>query len=81
MIAHGADVALSEVLAHEVEIGFALPVDQVAGVDDVFDVLFRPVERVAQRLFLTAAEGLGTSLMEVLLLLTLMRVGCRQVGV
>ena len=56
VVADRAEHRLAVVPLHEIEVRLALEVDEVARVDDVVDVLLRPVERVAKRLLLAPAE-------------------------
>ena len=81
VVAHRAHGGRAQILAYEVEVRFALPVDEVARMDDVIGVLACPVERVAQCFLLPAAEGVGSLLMKALLLVVLMPVGGREVRV
>ena len=46
MIADRCDKLLSEVFFDKIEIGFALPVDQIPGVDNIFDMLLRPGQSI-----------------------------------
>ena len=81
MVAQAPDVSVSEVFPDQVEVGFALPVDQVARVDDVVYVPLCPVQGVPQGFFLVPAEGLGAADVEFLLLVVLFGVGGREVRV
>ena len=81
MVADRAAQARAEVFLHEVEVRAALPVDEVAGVDDIVDVLLRPGKRIAQRLLLAPAEGLRADLAQLLLLRILVRIRGREVRV
>ena len=81
MVAHAACDAVAQILAHQVQVGFALPVNQVARVQNVIYMVTCPRQRVAHGLLLASAEALRARFAQLLLLLVLVWIGCRKVRV
>ena len=81
MIAKGPDERGPEIFLHQVEIGLALPVYDVSGVDYVVDMLFRPSQCIPECFFLPASEGDRAFCIQFLLLGIFMGISGSEMGV
>ena len=67
MVAQSAEDLIAEIFSHQIEVGLALPINQVAGMHHIVYIFAGPIERIAQGFFLPTAKSNGTRLMKCLL--------------